>query len=196
MEIKHAQFIKSAPSLEHCPNDSLLEICFAGRSNVGKSSLINALTNKRKLAKTSNTPGKTRELNYYLINNQFYLVDLPGYGFAKVSKSEKKIWGEHMQQYLLNRESLQLACIIVDSRHEPSNLDEDFMFWLAENELPFCVILSKADKLSKNQQQQSHARLRKLLQTMNIEVPIFLCSAETRTGLTEILELLEDFITV
>lgn len=193
MEIKQATFIKSAPNIEHCPTDHIPEICFAGRSNVGKSSLINALTNRKKLAKTSNTPGKTRELNYYLINESFYLVDLPGYGFAKVSKAEKKIWGNHMQTYLLQRESLQIVFIILDSRHEPSTLDKEFMFWLAEHQIAFCCVLSKSDKLSKNQQQMSVAALKRLLKSMNIEVPILLTSAESKSGIQELLELIQEF---
>lgn len=194
MEIKQAQFIKSAPSIEHCPVDEKIEVCFAGRSNVGKSSLINALTNRRKLAKTSNTPGKTRELNYYLINDAFYLVDLPGYGFAKVSKTEKKIWGEHMQAYLLTREPLQVVFIILDARHEPSKLDREFMMWLAENKIQFCCVLSKADKLSKNQQQSSLAFVKRLLKNMFYEVPVILTSAETRDGLNEFADLIAEYV--
>lgn len=196
MEIKQSQFIKSAPSLEHCPVDEKIEVCFAGRSNVGKSSLINALTNRRKLAKTSNTPGKTRELNYYLINDAFYLVDLPGYGFAKVSKSEKKIWGDHMQSYILNREPLQMVFIILDARHEPSKLDREFMMWLAENRIQFCCVLSKADKLSKNQQQSSLAFVKRLLKNMFLEVPVILTSAETRDGMKEFADLIGEYVVV
>ena len=196
MEIKHATFIKSAPTLAHCPEDERLEVCFAGRSNVGKSSLINALTNRKKLAKTSNTPGKTRELNYYFINEHFYLVDLPGYGFAKVSKTEKKIWGEHMQSYILQRQTLQMIFVILDARHEPSVLDKEFMFMLAERGLQFCCIMSKADKLTKNQQQSSIARLKRVLKNMNVEVPIILTSAETRMGIPEFAELIGEFVEV
>lgn len=196
MEIKHASFIKSAPSIDDCPTDDRLEVCFAGRSNVGKSSMINALTNRKKLAKTSNTPGKTRELNYYLINEDFYLVDLPGYGFAKVSKSEKRIWGEHMQTYLLRRESLQMVFVIIDARHEPSQLDEEFIFWLAQNGIQFSCVLSKADKLSKNQMQSSAARFKRMLKTMNIEVPVVVTSAETKDGIQELTNLIGEFITI
>ncbi|TNE69990.1 YihA family ribosome biogenesis GTP-binding protein [bacterium] len=194
MEIKQANFVKSAPSLEHCPTDGLPEVCFAGRSNVGKSSLINALTNRKKLAKTSNTPGKTRELNYYLINDTFYIVDLPGYGFAKVSKAEKKIWGEHMQAYLLKRETLNMVFVIIDARHEPSALDKDFVFWLAEHGIAFSCVLSKMDKLSKNQQQSSVARLKRILRGMNIEVPITAISSETRDGIPELTTLIGEFL--
>jgi len=196
LEIKQASFIKSAPSIDDCPIDNRLEVCFAGRSNVGKSSLINSLTNRKKLAKTSNTPGKTRELNYYLINDDFYLVDLPGYGFAKVSKSEKRIWGEHMQAYLLRRDSLQMVFVIIDARHEPSQLDEEFIFWLAENGIQFSCVLSKADKLSKNQMQSSVARFKRMLKTMNIEVPVVVTSAETKDGIQELTDLVGDFVTI
>jgi GTP-binding protein len=194
MDIKQATFVKSAPSIEHCPTDGLPEVCFAGRSNVGKSSLINALTNRKKLAKTSNTPGKTRELNYYLINEKFYLVDLPGYGFAKVSKAEKKIWGEHMQEFLLKRETLNMVFVIVDARHEPSALDKDFVFWLAEHGIAFSCVLSKLDKLSKNQQQSSIARLKRILRGMNIEVPVIGISSETRDGIGEFSKLMGEFL--
>ncbi len=194
MDIKQATFVKSAPSIEHCPTDGLPEVCFAGRSNVGKSSLINALTNRKKLAKTSNTPGKTRELNYYLINEKFYLVDLPGYGFAKVSKAEKKIWGEHMQEYLLKRETLNMVFVIIDARHEPSALDKDFVFWLAEHGIAFSCVLSKLDKLSKNQQQSSLARLKRILRGMNIEVPVVGISSESRDGIDEFNKLMGEFL--
>src|SRR5690625_7801282 len=145
MEFQAAQFITSAVSLQDCPEESLPEFCFAGRSNVGKSSIINKLTNKKRLARTSNTPGKTQQMNYYRIDNRCYLVDLPGFGFAKVPQKERIRWGKDIQKYLLERSSLELVFHLVDCRHKPTSLDEEFFYWLGANELPFAVILSKSE---------------------------------------------------
>ena len=195
MKITDAKFILSAPRLEECPDTTLSEVCFAGRSNVGKSSLINTLTNRKKLARTSNTPGKTQLINFYSINNDmFYLVDLPGYGFAKVSQKKKATWGKEMQRYLLERSQVKMIFQLVDIRHKPTRLDEDFMFWMAENQLPFSIILTKADKLSHNKQQSSLAHLKNILNDMNIEVPIVISSAMNRKGMDTILSIIEEFI--
>ncbi|HKJ44650.1 MAG TPA: ribosome biogenesis GTP-binding protein YihA/YsxC [Balneolales bacterium] len=195
MEITDAKFILSAPTIEMCPESALSEVCFAGRSNVGKSSLINILTNRKKLARTSNTPGKTQLLNFYSINNDlFYLVDLPGYGYAKVSQKKKSTWGKEMQRYLKERSQIRMIFQLIDIRHDPTRLDEDFIFWMAENHLPFSIIMTKADKLSKNKQQKSLARLKHILDDMNIEVPIVISSAHTRKGTEEILSIIEEFI--
>jgi len=177
MSITKAEYLLSAPDLSICPVDGLPEICFAGRSNVGKSSVINALTRRKKLAHTSNSPGKTRSLNYYLIDDTWYLVDMPGYGYAKVSKKEQSRWGREMKRYLLEREQLQLVVVIIDVRHKPSALDEEFIFWLGEQRIPFCVIQNKTDKISKNQAARSQSELEQLLDEMNIEVPVFQISA-------------------
>lgn len=193
MNFQQAKFITSAPSLEQCPPSSLPEVCFAGRSNVGKSTLINAITKKRKLARTSNTPGKTQQMNYYEINNQIYFVDLPGFGYAKVSKKERERWGRDIREYLINREPLHLILHLVDIRHNPTKLDEDFFYWLAENRLPFGVILTKADKLSKNKQEKATVRLKKILDSMNMEVPIILSSAEKDIGINKIHTLVQSF---
>lgn len=195
MEIRQAEFLLSATKLEECPQTNLPEVCFAGRSNVGKSSLINYLTNRKKLARTSNTPGKTQQFNYYVINSgEFHLVDLPGYGYAKVSMKERALWGRQIQRYLMERQNIKMIFQLVDCRHEPTEKDEEFMYWLAEHQRPFSVILTKMDKLSKNKQQQSLARLKRIHKEMNIEVPIIISSSETRTGREEILRLIEEFI--
>ena len=167
-----ATFITSAPRLEDCPPESLPEICFAGRSNVGKSSLINGLLNRKKLARTSNVPGKTQQMNYYQIGDACFFVDLPGYGYAKVPIKERNRWGRNIREYLLNRKALKLIVHLVDVRHKPTTLDEDFIFWMASNQMPFCVLLSKADKISKNKVASAKADIKKILAEMNIVVPI------------------------
>jgi GTP-binding protein len=189
------KFITSATQLEECPPESLPEICFAGRSNVGKSSLINALLNKKNIARTSNVPGKTQQMNYYQVGNEFFLVDLPGYGYAKVPKKERSRWGKNIREYLLNRKSLSLVLQVVDCRHDPSQLDEDFFYWMAMNEKPFSVVLSKSDKISRNKVNQSKAKVRRILKEMNIEIPILPYSADTREGVPEIKELITEFVT-
>lgn len=194
MEFQTASFVTSAPALSDCPAESLPEFCFAGRSNVGKSSLLNKMTNKRKLARTSNTPGKTQQMNYYNIGDTCYFVDLPGFGYAKVPEKERKRWGKDIQEYLKKRSTLRLILHLVDIRHPPSKLDEDFFYWMASNEMPFAVILTKSDKLSKNKQNQSSARTRKILSIMNIDVPVIVCSAESGNGIAELETLIQDFL--
>ncbi len=193
MGFKKATFITGAPSLNDCPDPTLPEFCFAGRSNVGKSSLINKLTNRKRLARTSNTPGKTQQMNYYRIDEEFYIVDLPGFGFAKVPKNERERWGRDIKQYLLMRESLKMIIHIVDSRHEPTALDEEFFYWMAANEKPFSVVLNKSDKISKNKLAGSVSRLKKILKEMNIDVPIIPCSATSGDGIGELQSLILDF---
>ncbi|MFH5832752.1 ribosome biogenesis GTP-binding protein YihA/YsxC [Halalkalibaculum sp. DA3122] len=193
MEFKKARFITSAPSLSECPEPACPEICFAGRSNVGKSSLINALMHHKGLARTSNTPGKTQQMNYYLVDDKTYFVDLPGFGYAKVPKKERERWGRDIREYLLERTTLRLVIHLVDIRHEPTKLDEDFFYWLGVNRLPFCVVLTKSDKLSRNQQNQSKFRLERILEEMNIEVPILLSSSSERTGMEELKDLISEF---
>lgn len=194
MEIKNAQFLLGVTSLDQCPSPDLPEVAFIGRSNVGKSSLINTLTDRKNLARISNTPGKTREINFYLINkNSFYLVDLPGYGFAKVPRKNRTLWGKAVEQYLLERSNLRLVLHLIDSRHTPTALDQDMMFWLAENQITFSNILTKADKLSGRRQQLSIDQLKKIHDQMNMEIPILLSSSHTRQGKQEILSLIEEF---
>lgn len=194
MHFKKAEFITGAPSLGDCPPPEFPELCFAGRSNVGKSSLINAIMNDGTLARTSNTPGKTQQMNYYLVDKEAYFVDLPGFGYARVSKKERERWGRDIRDYLLNRPTLRMVFHLVDIRHEPSALDEDFFYWLGVNRLPFAVILTKADKLSRNKQNQSKFRLQRILDEINIEVPILVISSEKKNGLDEVRNLAAEFL--
>lgn len=193
MEFNNGTFITGAPSLDQCPDPHYPEICFAGRSNVGKSSIINAILNHGGLARTSNTPGKTQQMNYYLIDDKCYFVDLPGFGYAKVSKKERERWGRDIRDYLKDRETLRMVLHVVDIRHKPSALDEDFFYWLGVNRMPFAVILNKADKLSRNKQNQSKFRLQRILNEMNIEVPIMIASAEKNNGIKEIQTIINEF---
>ncbi len=193
MAFQKARFITSAPALKDCPEESHSEFCFAGRSNVGKSSLINKITNKKRLARTSNTPGKTQQMNYYEIDDSFFLVDLPGFGFARAPKKERERWGRDIQQYLLNRSTLKMVMHLVDCRHEPTKLDEEFFLWLATNHLPFAVLMAKADKLSTNKLAKSKKQVLSILSEMNIEVPVITCSAESGKGIDEIQSLILEF---
>ena len=196
IRFQHATFVTGAPALKDCPPPALPEFCFAGRSNVGKSSLINRLTNKKKLARTSNTPGKTQQMNYYLIDDRIYIVDLPGFGFAQAPKRERERWGRDIQTYLLQRETLRLIFHLVDIRHEPTALDRDFFYWMASNEIPFAVLLSKADKVSGNKRAAAKANLKKTLAAMNVEVPILVVSAESAdagSGINELQSIITEF---
>ena len=150
MKIKKAEFVISNTDYRLCPKNNLPEYAFIGRSNVGKSSLINAIVNNKKLAKTSSTPGKTQLINHFIINDQWYLVDLPGYGYAKTSKSQRAIFHEMISNYLLNRSSLIALFVLIDSRHKLQKIDNEFMIFLAENQIPFIIVFTKIDKLGKN----------------------------------------------
>ena len=163
MKIRSAEFVKSAFEESHWPPARLPEVAFLGRSNVGKSSLINSLLGVRGLARTSSTPGRTQALNFFLINQRFHFVDLPGYGYARVPKEIRRSWGAIVTSYLAKRESLVLSIQIVDSRHEPTTLDLQLREWLQANEKPFLTVATKSDKLSQNELQKSLARARKVL---------------------------------
>jgi GTP-binding protein len=151
MKIKGARFVKSATSPEHYPRDGRPEVAFIGRSNVGKSSLINSLLGVRGLARTSSTPGRTQLINFFLINDAFYFVDLPGYGYARVPLEVKRQWGPMAEKYLASRPNLVLSVLIVDSRHKPTELDLQMIEWLQARGKPFVIAATKADKLSSNQ---------------------------------------------
>lgn len=151
MEIKKAEYLISSPNVDGCPKADKPEYAFIGRSNVGKSSLINMLTNNSKLAKTSNTPGKTQMINHFLINNIFYIVDLPGYGFAKVAQSQRAKWEKMIENYLRKRENLVTVFVLIDSRHEPQNIDLAFLRKLGEWGVPFNMVFTKADKTTQRE---------------------------------------------
>ena len=157
MEITSAEFKISNTRIDKCPQDGLPEYAFIGRSNVGKSSLINMLTRKPKLAMTSSTPGKTLLINHFLINKQWYLVDLPGYGYAKRGKKQQEKIQQIIEDYVLDREALTCLFVLVDSRHEPQKIDLEFIEWLGENGVPFAIIFTKADKLNITQQRENIA---------------------------------------
>ncbi len=192
MLIKSAKFLISATDYKKCPKQPLPEYAFIGRSNVGKSSLINMLTNHSHLAKTSGKPGKTQTINHFLINENWYLVDLPGYGYAKTSKAKKVELGTIIETYLKFRENLTCVFVLIDIRHEALYNDLQFMEWLGENEIPFIIIFTKADKLSPN---QIHIAVEKykntLLETWE-ELPVyFITSSETKQGREEVLNFIE-----
>ena len=147
MRIKTAKFVVSNQEVSKCPKNNLPEYAFIGRSNVGKSSLINMLTNQKKLAKTSGRPGKTQLINHFIINQQWYLVDLPGYGYARVSRSTKNIFQKFITAYFKQRKQLVCAFVLIDIRHEPQPIDLEFMQWLGENAIPFNIVFTKSDKL-------------------------------------------------
>ncbi len=150
MKIKSAHFVISNSKVDQCPQEPLPEYAFIGRSNVGKSSLINSLTQRKSLAKTSGRPGKTQLINHFKINDNWFLVDLPGYGYARVSKKEKKIFQKYITDYFLKRKQLVSAFVLIDIRHEPQKIDLEFMQWLGENGIPFAIVFTKADKLKPN----------------------------------------------
>ena len=193
MEIKTAEFTLSAPTVSMCPQDTKPEYAFIGRSNVGKSSLINMLTNNKKLAKTSATPGKTLLINHFIINKEWYLVDLPGYGYAKRSKKEIDKLDQMIRGYILQREQLVNVFVLVDVRLEPQKIDLEFIEWLGVSSVPFAIIFTKADKLTPNKARQAVEAYKKtLLETWEELPPIFLTSAEKREGRDEVLQYIDD----
>lgn len=192
MIIKDAHFISSNSKIDRLPKDNLPEYAFIGRSNVGKSSLINALVQRRGLAKTSATPGKTIAINHFVVNNQWYLVDLPGYGYAKRSKKEREEWQVMLANYIKRRRNLIYTFVLVDSRIEPQNSDIGFMEWLGENQVPFCIVFTKADKLNKAELDKNvEAYKQRLLEDWEELSPIFVTSSETKLGRDEVLDFIE-----
>ena len=192
MEIKQAEFVLSAPMVSMCPKDTKAEYAFIGRSNVGKSSLINMLTNNRKLAKTSATPGKTLLINHFIINKEWYLVDLPGYGYAKRSKKEIDRLDQMIRGYILQREQLANVFVLVDIRLEPQKIDLEFINWLGISGIPFAIVFTKADKLTPNKCRQAmEAYRQKLQETWEELPPMFLTSAEKKDGRDEVLDYIE-----
>ena len=195
MIIKSPKFLTSSANYKQCPSADRPEIAFIGRSNVGKSSLINMITQRKQLAKVSGRPGKTQLINHFDVDGIWYLVDLPGYGYAQVSQTKRINWQKMITDYLLNRENLALLNILVDSRLDPQPIDVEFISWAGENLIPISIILTKADKLSRNQTQGSLARWKKQLKHQWEEVPPLLVSSSSTTeGRDDILELLQSTI--
>lgn len=190
MKIKQSEFITSAAKPNQYPIDNRPEIAIVGRSNVGKSSIINSLTNRKSLAKVSATPGKTRLVNFFLINNAFYLVDLPGYGYAKVSKSEKESWGKIIENYLLNRAVLKKVILLVDSRHKPSNDDILMYNWIKHYGYAVAIVATKKDKLKKSEISKSEKLIRETLGLNADEKIMFYSSLNKEEGREEILDFL------
>lgn len=191
--IKSAQFVISNSDVRKCPQDNRPEYAFIGRSNVGKSSLINMLTDKKRLAMTSATPGKTLLINHFLINDEWYLVDLPGYGYAKRSKSQSEKLQQIISGYVLGREQMTCLFVLIDCRHEPQKIDLEFIEWLGENGIPFSIIFTKADKLTRTALANNIASYKKrLLEEWEELPPIFITSAESKTGREELLQYINE----
>ena len=192
MEIKSAEFVISNTDVKKCPAGNFPEYSFIGRSNVGKSSLINMLTGKKGLAMTSQKPGKTLLINHFIINNNWFLVDLPGYGFAQRGKEGRQNIQRIIEDYILEREQLTNLFVLIDCRHEAQKIDLEFMEWLGENGVPFSIIFTKIDKISKGRLQENlKAYQEKLLETWEELPPILLSSSEKKDGREEILDYID-----
>jgi len=191
----NATFITSSANISQCPTDSRPEFAFIGRSNVGKSSLINMLANKKGLAKTSSTPGKTLLINHFLVDDLYYIVDLPGYGFAKRSKSVQQDIQRIINTYITQREQLANVFLLVDLRHDPQRIDLEFINWLGENGIPFSIVFTKADKLGPVKGRQNAEKyMQSLLETWETLPPYFITSAEKKQGREEILTYIQQII--
>lgn len=189
MDIRNAEFVISSPMVSMCPKDTKPEYAFIGRSNVGKSSLINMLCNNKKLAKTSATPGKTLLINHFIINKEWYLVDLPGYGFAKRSKKEIAKLEQMINGYILQREQMVNVFVLVDIRLEAQKIDLEFINWLGASSVPFAIVFTKVDKLSTTKVQANVAAYKKvLMETWDELPPMFVTSSEKKTGRDEVLD--------
>lgn len=189
MEIKNSQFVISAPTVEKCPKDNKPEYAFIGRSNVGKSSLINMLCNHKGLAKTSATPGKTLLINLFLVNREWYLVDLPGYGYAKRSKSVQDQLQRMISSYMLQRQQLVNVFVLIDIRHDPQKIDREFIDWLGVSSVPFSIVFTKADKLGPVKARQNAERwMESLRDAWETLPPYFITSSEKKTGRQEVID--------
>ena len=189
MQVKKAEFIISNTDINKCPDPAIPEYAFIGRSNVGKSSLINMLTNRKSLAKTSGKPGKTQLINHFLINDSWYLVDLPGYGYASVSKGQRLEFAKFIKKYLENRKNLMCLFVLLDSRLKPQKIDMEFMQWLGEKGIPFVMCFTKQDKLSKSEAVKNLANYKKEMKQIWEKLPsIFLTSSSNKKGQVEVLK--------
>lgn len=193
MKIKSAEFVMSNSDVAKCPKEPIPEYAFIGRSNVGKSSLINMLTERKSLAKTSGRPGKTQLINHFKINDNWFLVDLPGYGYAKVSKRDKNIFQKYITNYFLQREQLVCSFILIDIRHEPQKVDMEFMEWMGENGIPFAIIFTKADKLKpKALERSAKSYIDQMLQGSWAEAPHYLITSSSKNiGREEVLDYID-----
>jgi GTP-binding protein len=196
MVIRTAEFMVSSTAVEHCPPPTKPEFAFVGRSNVGKSSLLNVLTGRKNLAKVSSTPGKTQTINHFVINDAWYIADLPGYGFASASQSARYQWSQMLEQYLLRRENLYCTFILLDSRLDPQKSDLDFIQWLGGHKRPLALVFTKSDKLTRNELARALDKYEKtLLQTWE-EIPsFFITSATTKLGREDMLDFMDDSMT-
>ena len=193
MVIKTAEFVKSSGKWQDCPEPKLPEYAFIGRSNVGKSSLINAMMNRKDLAKTSQTPGKTQLINHFLVNDDWFLTDLPGYGYAKVSKSQRKDFEKLITNYILNRKNLVNLFVLIDVRHTPQKIDIEFIEWCGENGIPFSIVFTKSDKLKPNAAIKNvEAYKTELLKTWEGLPELYVTSAEKKEGTEEILSSIQN----
>lgn len=193
MEIKDARFIVSNTDVKKCPRPDKPEYAFIGRSNVGKSSLINMLTNRKSLAKISGKPGKTRLINHFLINDEWYLVDLPGYGYAKIGKKEREKWEKSFRNYILVRENLYCIFVLIDSRHEPQPIDLEFMEWLGMSQIPFVIIFTKTDKLKPGELEKNIESYKlKMLEQWESMPEWLVSSSATGEGREEILQYIQN----
>lgn len=193
MEIRNASFVKSSSRVEECPMPECNEYAFIGRSNVGKSSLINMLTNNSNLAKTSSTPGKTQLINHFIINEEWFLVDLPGYGYARTSKSFRDKFEKMITDYILKRENLVCLFVLIDSRHEPMKIDLEFMEWLGENGAPFVMVFTKGDKLSTRGRSTCIDKYAEVMNERWEDLPMsFMTSASKKLGKNELIEYISE----
>ena len=193
MKIKSAEFVMSNSDVAKCPKEKLIEYAFIGRSNVGKSSLINMLMQKKSLAKTSGRPGKTQLINHFLINKNWFLVDLPGYGYARVSKSSKRIFQKFITQYFSKRQQLALAFVLIDCRHKPQKVDLEFMQWMGENQVPFSIIFTKQDKMKPNALTKNIEDYKlKMLESWEEMPKYFITSSSNGTGRDEVLNYISE----
>lgn len=195
MEIKKAVFISSVVKTEECPKEEFPEFAFIGRSNVGKSSLINMITNNKYLAKTSSTPGKTQTINHFLINDSWFLADLPGYGYARVSQSERRKWEQMIRYYFKNRKNLVCVMSLMDIRLSPQQSDMEFISWLGKNAIPFVIVFTKGDKISQRDREKSVKVYKdRILQEWEELPMMFITSAEKKLGRESLLDFIENVI--
>lgn len=193
MKIRSAEFVISNSDVKRCPSDQRPEYAFIGRSNVGKSSLINMLLDRKGLAKTSGTPGKTLLINHFLVNGEWWVVDLPGYGYAQRSKESRENLTRIIEDYVLEREQMTCLFVLVDSRLKPQQIDLEFMEWLGENGVPFAVVLTKMDKLKTNEAQKNVSQYKKAILTIFEELPpMFMTSSENKRGREELLNYISE----